>query len=242
MRFCYVQEILSHDSHSNFRRKMCNCLLVQCHSCPIWPLVLRINLTNTPNKQSPYLRKILYRYLVDDSHIHKTNLYSKSNIFWNITPCCPLKVNRRFGRTYRLCCRAAWHLRSRCFLAQLILRPWGWRRYVRTKRRLTFNGLHGVISQKIVLFITTAVRTSNPTNVYSSAGSLQSDILYSHWNELHTSVVLLLLISFVIGYKGTSRIHFETCRLCCEELFPPLSQEHHPLAVCSLLLMYFILS
>jgi hypothetical protein len=29
---------------------------------------------------------------------------------------------------------------------------------------LTFNGLHGVISQKIVLFITTNVRTSNPTN------------------------------------------------------------------------------
>jgi hypothetical protein len=26
-----------------------------------------------------------------------------------------------------------------------------------------FNALHGVISQKIVLFITTAVRTSNPT-------------------------------------------------------------------------------
>jgi hypothetical protein len=30
------------------------------------------------------------------------------------------------------------------------------------KRRLTFNGLHSVISQKIVLCITTAVRTSNP--------------------------------------------------------------------------------
>jgi hypothetical protein len=28
---------------------------------------------------------------------------------------------------------------------------------------LTFNGLQGVISQKTVLFITTAVRTSNPT-------------------------------------------------------------------------------
>jgi hypothetical protein len=27
---------------------------------------------------------------------------------------------------------------------------------------LTFNGLHGVISQKTVLFITTAVRASNP--------------------------------------------------------------------------------
>jgi hypothetical protein len=30
------------------------------------------------------------------------------------------------------------------------------------KSQLTFNGLHGVISQKIELFIGTAVRTSNP--------------------------------------------------------------------------------
>jgi hypothetical protein len=35
--------------------------------------------------------------------------------------------------------------------------------YVPPKRRLTLNGLHGVIRQKIALFITTAVRTSNPT-------------------------------------------------------------------------------
>jgi hypothetical protein len=27
---------------------------------------------------------------------------------------------------------------------------------------LTLNGLHGVISQKLILFITTAVKTSNP--------------------------------------------------------------------------------
>jgi hypothetical protein len=32
------------------------------------------------------------------------------------------------------------------------------------KRRLIFNGLHSVISQKIVLFITTVVRISNPTD------------------------------------------------------------------------------
>jgi hypothetical protein len=38
-------------------------------------------------------------------------------------------------------------------------------RYVPPKCRLTVNGLHGVISQKIVLFITTAVRTSDPTNL-----------------------------------------------------------------------------
>jgi hypothetical protein len=33
-----------------------------------------------------------------------------------------------------------------------------------SKRSINFNGLHGVISQKIGLFITTAVITSNPIN------------------------------------------------------------------------------
>jgi hypothetical protein len=36
------------------------------------------------------------------------------------------------------------------------------RRYFPPKRRLKFNGLHGIISQKTELFITTGVRTSNP--------------------------------------------------------------------------------
>jgi hypothetical protein len=36
--------------------------------------------------------------------------------------------------------------------ARLIFRPWRWRRYFPPKRRLTFNRLHRVISQKIVLF------------------------------------------------------------------------------------------
>jgi hypothetical protein len=34
----------------------------------------------------------------------------------------------------------------------LVFRPCRWRRYVPPKRPLTFNGLHGVISQKVVLF------------------------------------------------------------------------------------------
>jgi hypothetical protein len=33
------------------------------------------------------------------------------------------------------------------------------------KRRLTFNGLHGVISRKIVIFITTGERTSTPIHM-----------------------------------------------------------------------------
>jgi hypothetical protein len=55
----------------------------------------------------------------------------------------PLKVIRRFGEIYSL------HLH-------------GWRRHVPPKRRLSLNGLHGGISQKIVLFITRAVTNLNP--------------------------------------------------------------------------------
>jgi hypothetical protein len=56
--------------------------------------------------------------------------------------------------------QVASYLLSRSILAPRILRPWRSRRYVPLKRRLTFIGLHGVISQKVVLFITTAVRTA----------------------------------------------------------------------------------
>jgi hypothetical protein len=101
-----------------------------------------------------------------------------STIFWDITPCSPLNFNLRFGETYRLHLQGrrisqvinqqnqnpACHLLSLWFLARLSLRPWRWRRYVSPKRRLTLNGLHDVISQKIALFITTAVRIPNPTS------------------------------------------------------------------------------
>jgi hypothetical protein len=67
-------------------------------------------------------------------------------------------------RNFRPADYSACHLLSRSYLARLII-PWRWRRYVRPKRRLTFNGLHDFISQKRVIFIATAVRTSNPTHV-----------------------------------------------------------------------------
>jgi hypothetical protein len=41
----------------------------------------------------------------------------------------------------------------------LFLRPSRWRRYVPPKSRLKLNGLHGVISQKMIRFITTTVKT-----------------------------------------------------------------------------------
>jgi hypothetical protein len=45
--------------------------------------------------------------------------------------------------------------------------PWRWRRYVPPKSRMKLNGLHVVIYQKMVHFVTTAVKTSNPTNEIS---------------------------------------------------------------------------
>jgi hypothetical protein len=55
----------------------------------------------------------------------------------------------------------------RWFFLKLFLRPWRWWRYVPPKLRLQLNILHGVASQKMILFITTAVKTSNLTHCTS---------------------------------------------------------------------------
>jgi hypothetical protein len=65
-----------------------------------------------------------------------TAVVMKNINFWDVTPFSLLSCNR-------LTC---W------FLLKLFLRPWRWRRYVPPKRLLTINRLHGVISQKTVLF------------------------------------------------------------------------------------------
>jgi hypothetical protein len=70
----------------------------------------------------------------------------KSSSFWDTTPCSPLKFYRRFGRTFisgsgnkenkKLSCSGSNFL--------LILRPSRWRPDAPPKRRLIFNGLHGL--------------------------------------------------------------------------------------------------
>jgi hypothetical protein len=90
------------------------------------------------------------------------------NFFWNIMRCSLLKVNRRFGGTYRLHLQGrkiSWARNQRAtyfhadFLLLLFFNP-EYADDISSKRRLTFRRLHGIISQKIVLVITTAVRTS----------------------------------------------------------------------------------
>jgi hypothetical protein len=65
-----------------------------------------------------------------------TAVVMKSTHFWDITPCSPLKVNRRFRGTYRL------HIQGRISRA----------RY-QSESRLTLNRLDGVISLELVVSI-----------------------------------------------------------------------------------------
>jgi hypothetical protein len=96
-----------------------------------------------------------------------TAVVMKSTICWDITPCSPLKsqafqrhtsppssgskneASKKPVRKQNSACRLLSHW---CF-AWLILRPWIWRQHVPAKRRLTLNGLHGVINQKKALSI-----------------------------------------------------------------------------------------
>jgi hypothetical protein len=64
--------------------------------------------------------------------------------FWDITPCSQLNVNRRFGGKCRLRLQG-----RRISRAQRESRWQVGRRHVPPKRRLTFDGLQGVISHKI---------------------------------------------------------------------------------------------
>jgi hypothetical protein len=58
------------------------------------------------------------------------------------------------------------------------------RRHVPPKLPLTSNGLHGVIPQKIVLCITTAVRTSNRTQLFHGFHqSFQEDEVAPHLGQ-----------------------------------------------------------
>jgi hypothetical protein len=99
----------------------------------------------------------LFTYRIWGSH---SGDYELSFVFWDITPCVPLKVNKRFGRTCHL------HLQGRrisrnkkqnlltdswYFLAWHVFVPWRWRRDVTPKYRLIFNELHGIISLKTEL-------------------------------------------------------------------------------------------
>jgi hypothetical protein len=79
------------------------------------------------------------------------NFHKQRILRWEIMPCSPSKVKRCFAVCFIL-------------LAWLIHQPWKSTQYITLKRRFSFNGLHGIISDKRDIFITTGVRTSIPTS------------------------------------------------------------------------------
>jgi hypothetical protein len=140
----------------------------------------------------------------------------KSTIFWDITPCGPLSVNRCFEGTYRL------HLQDRKnklskkpawkqvasfhagYFLSLFFRPWIWRRYVPPNRRLTLNGLHGVISQKMVLYY----QFIRPEILRKTMNSLVLNKKWSIHPSIHPMALqpvsglgLLLSVSLILHYR-----------------------------------------
>jgi hypothetical protein len=103
-------------------------------------------------------RKFAYKHMFKQFK----RIFIMSSIFWDITPRSLLEVNRRFGGMLPHRASSACHLLSCWFLAWLILQSCRQRQYVPPKCLLTFIRLHGVVSPKTELFITTVVRTVNP--------------------------------------------------------------------------------
>jgi hypothetical protein len=78
----------------------------------------------------------------------------KSYIVWDITSCSPLKVNRRFGGTFASIFRVETQARQETSVKSTVLAYSLTLRvgHAPPKHRLTFIGLHGVISHKRELF------------------------------------------------------------------------------------------
>jgi hypothetical protein len=106
---------------------------------------------------------------------------------------------------------AACHLLSRWFLSRLILRPWRWVRYVTRKRRLTFNRLYGVISQKVV----SALHMHRCENLRSCRWILSSSL---HPVSL-MCIFILIIFHLCRGYPGC----LFRSDSSIEMLYPPLT-------------------
>jgi hypothetical protein len=98
-----------------------------------------------------------WRYRINIGSEVLTAVVMKSYVFWDITPCIMLKGNRQFKGTCRLHFQG-WRISqarnqqllpaSWWFLAWLIILPWSRKWHVPPRRRLAFNGLHGVVPQE----------------------------------------------------------------------------------------------
>jgi hypothetical protein len=121
-----------------------------------------------------------------------------SSIFWDITPCILLKANQSSRASNPV---------SRWFLARVILRPLRWR-HVPSERRLTFNGLHAVISQKVEIFCFQGLILGPraTTLVYISALLSSSRHIQLSYFELYHDCFLIYFFQYIIHSSPTYEI------------------------------------
>jgi hypothetical protein len=90
--------------------------------------------------------------------LHKPLWTDAGGILWDLS--CLITVDETW---IYICMQLSHQLHADFFVCYFL--PWRWRWYTPPKCWFTF-GIHGAISQKMVTFITTLVRTSNPTSPF----------------------------------------------------------------------------
>jgi hypothetical protein len=85
----------------------------------------------------------------------------------------------------------AFHLLACWFLLNLFILPWRWRRYVPPKRLSKLNGLHGVISQKMIHFTIHLVHI------------IRSSVLLTELNFNRIFILVYKRVIYVITYIRT---------------------------------------
>jgi hypothetical protein len=134
------------------------------HNTFVWPLFVHPSRESCNNHTRPS-EVIVATIMFEVGFEVLTAVITNITIFWGITPYSPSRVKRRCGGTYRLHLQGRRISRGRnqrentlltiCFHAVFFCSAYSntiWRRYIRPKRRLTFNGLHGIMSQRTALF------------------------------------------------------------------------------------------
>jgi hypothetical protein len=117
----------------------------------------------------------------------------KNTIFWDITPCSPLSVNRRFGGTYRLHLQSyACHLLLLWFLARYFFEPedrgdiflrnvsWNSTDYTALYPRTWYSS----ILEKFTELFNNLNFQRNNTAVTEHKGSNPTNRKVCHWHEL----------------------------------------------------------